>query len=671
VQPGDSVAGRYRLNKVIGRGRSGEVWLAHDELVRADVVLKPVRVEGDHDRAAARLRREADALAGLRHHPHVVTLHDIVPGTDPMWMVMEHLPDGSLNDDPQRMPPREAAALGAQIADVLVTLHSRGLIHCDVKPANIGLNAHGNATLLDFGSAYPFREPPRPGETTETVGADDTTEEERPRVGFTPDYAAPELARGFPHPASDVFCLGATLYALVIGHPPPRQGPGDNVGGNAGGWWASSGSLGLRTKARRGVTARSRRLGPLHEVVEAMLQARPEDRPNAAQTHVMLRRVAVPHPVRRRGRTPWWRRPATAATAAALAVAAVLGTRPLLDRDDPEDAGESRTYEVATARELSRALEAARAGDTIRLAPGEYHGTFFTSRQGTAEDPITLTGPREAMLFNPGTEKDCSPTRSTEVSYCGYGLHLNHAAHWNLSGFTVADSKKGIVLDDSQHVTIDGVEVVGIQEEAVHFRTSSSDNVIQNSRIHQIGSETQAAYGAGIVFGSDDGLWRKYGEGIQVGGYAPDRSDRNKALNNELGPHISAEHIDLMEGTKDGVIRGNSFNGHGISGENYADSWLDAKGNAYLIEGNSGTFGGDGHLKDGFQAHAVDPGWGCGNVFRDNDANLGGAPGYGFNFFDQGLCEDVPGGPNRLLPGNSATQAGEGLSNIESSDDTA
>ncbi|MGP3967830.1 right-handed parallel beta-helix repeat-containing protein [Streptomyces sp. 6N223] len=324
-----------------------------------------------------------------------------------------------------------------------------------------------------------------------------------------------------------------------------------------------------------------------------------------------------------------------AATAGTAALAAPFAT----------GAEAARTIEVGTADELSQALDDAEPGDTISLAPGDYEGDerdFAPTASGTADAPLTLTGPRDAVLSNGD----------------GYGLHLDGADHWNLTGFTVADASKGIVLDEADHVTIDDVEVYDVAAEAVHFRTSSSDNVIQNSVIHDTGLE-QPQYGEGIYFGSAESNWEDFGEN---GGEGPDRSDRNQALNNTIGPNVTAEHIDIKEGTEDGVVSGNTFDGDGISGENYADSWMDVKGLHYLIEGNTGTFGGDGELKDGFQTHIIVEGYGCGNVFRANDSDLGGAEGYAINIEDPEDCGD---NPNLVHADNTVSNAGSGLTNVE------
>ncbi|MEV0226011.1 discoidin domain-containing protein [Streptomyces sp. NPDC050704] len=303
------------------------------------------------------------------------------------------------------------------------------------------------------------------------------------------------------------------------------------------------------------------------------------------------------------------------------------------------------TTEVGTAEELTDALADANPGDTIELEPGAYVGTFAATVSGTAEHPITLTGPRDAVLSNDD----------------GYGLHLDGADHWNLTGFAVADSAKGIVLDESDHVIIDGVEVYDTGAEAVHLRAASSDNVIKNSVIHDTGLE-QPQYGEAIYVGSAVNHWDDFGED---GGEGPDRSDRNQALNNTIGPDVTAEHVDIKEGTEGGVVRGNTFDGDGISGQNSADSWMDVKGNGYLIASNTGTFGGHGVLVDGYQTHDRVDGYGCGNTFRANDSDLGGADGYAINVTNQDDCEAAP---NIVTSDNTVIGAGSGLTNINTTE---
>ncbi|MFF0273252.1 right-handed parallel beta-helix repeat-containing protein [Streptomyces sp. NPDC004330] len=316
--------------------------------------------------------------------------------------------------------------------------------------------------------------------------------------------------------------------------------------------------------------------------------------------------------------------------------------------------------DVSTAAQLRGALADAQPGLTIRLAAGEYRGSFVATRPGTAAAPITLTGPPDAVLVNDGpsgTAPSCpAPTSGWDS---GYGLWLYGAPYWRLTGFTVKESKKGVVLDDSHHVTIDGLSVHHVDEEAVHFRRSSADGVLRNSTITHTGL-VQAGYGEGVYIGSAGSNWACHGN---QGGV--DRSDRVQVLDNRIGPAVAAEHIDVKEGTFDGVIRGNTFDGTGISGANSADSWIDAKGVGYLIEGNTGTFTRPGTFANGYETHnpSTTPSFpnGCGNVWRGNRSDLGGVGAYAVKITSTSKCASAP---NVVHASNTVTNARSGLTNV-------
>ncbi|MFD0560142.1 cellulose binding domain-containing protein [Stackebrandtia endophytica] len=321
--------------------------------------------------------------------------------------------------------------------------------------------------------------------------------------------------------------------------------------------------------------------------------------------------------------------------------------------------GSGAVIDVGTADELTAALASVQPGDTIALAPGEYRGSFRSTNAGTAQQPITITGPADAVLVNPGPSGTAPSCPAPEPGWnSGYGFWLYEAPHWMIEGFTVADSKKGIVIDDSSHVTIDGVRVQRIDDEGVHFRKSSSDGVIRDSVVEHTGL-AQPQYGEGVYIGSAVSNWRCYGN---TGG--ADRSDRVQVLDNRIGPWVGAEHIDVKEGTFGGVIAGNTFHGQGLSGQNYADSWVDVKGVDYLIEGNTGDFESPGVFAHGYEVHGptTSPAFpnGCGNVWRNNHSDLGGVGGWAVNVTTQSRCDS----PNIVYASNTVSGATNGLTNI-------
>ncbi|MEV1081520.1 serine/threonine-protein kinase [Streptomyces sp. NPDC050211] len=377
MRSGDEFAGRYVLREVIGAGRSGDVWLAHDSVVGQDVALKPERADEDRETAVRHLLGEPRAMAKFRDHPHVVTLFDVVKvpadgkGTDTYWFVMEYVPGGGLDRLPPVSPVR-AARMGAQLADALAALHEEGIVHCDVKPANIGLSRRGAAKLLDFGAAY-------------RVGGTDTITANGP-FSFTPDYAAPELARGnVPRPASDVFCLATTLYALVTGSP-PRGGHTEQDGDR----WEHADSEDtdrLRYwKAEQGVVEMDAdAVGPLYPVLTAMLQRDPRQRPDALEVKRLLEAVAGPESdtTQDSARRPHRRRRMLAA-ALGLSAALALGLVALPDDGDggaaADGADPSQAAQGAAHAKASALIGDPHTADVCALAEPDALDQFGTAQ---------------------------------------------------------------------------------------------------------------------------------------------------------------------------------------------------------------------------------------------------------------------------------------------------
>jgi eukaryotic-like serine/threonine-protein kinase len=208
VGTGRTVASRYRLRSLLGRGGMGRVWLADDELLDRRVALKQVVLPGyasDDVRTAA--IDEARALA-RRDHAGVVRVHDLVEDDGEPWIVMELLSGRTLAaaiaDGP--LPVAEVARIALRVLDALQAVHRAGIVHRDLKPANIQLCDDGRVVLTDFGIASALDD-----ETTMPSGG----------MAGSPAYLSPERARGDADgPESDLFSLGATMFAAVEGRPP-------------------------------------------------------------------------------------------------------------------------------------------------------------------------------------------------------------------------------------------------------------------------------------------------------------------------------------------------------------------------------------------------------------------------------------------------------------------
>lgn len=203
------IGGRYALDREIGRGGMGTVWLGRDEVLGRAVAIKRIgAAPGAGGPDLARAEREA-RLAARLNHPHVVAVFDLVVEDDQQWLVMEYVEHRTLAglvNDHGPLPPDRAAALLAQAADALAAAHAAGIVHRDVKPSNILVTPHGQVKLTDFGIAR---------------AAADASLTQTGLVTGSPAYLAPEVASGqTATTASDVWSLGATLFHALAGRPP-------------------------------------------------------------------------------------------------------------------------------------------------------------------------------------------------------------------------------------------------------------------------------------------------------------------------------------------------------------------------------------------------------------------------------------------------------------------
>jgi serine/threonine protein kinase len=281
---GRLIGGRYLLLEQVGSGGMGHVWLAHDQRLDCHVALKEIRFRGapeggeELESRIARARAEARHAAVLRDHPHVVTVHDVLEHDGLPWIVMEYVAGA---EDlrawlARRGPlaPDECARVGLAVLDALTAGHERGIMHRDVKPANILLAPDRTGTpgarilLTDYGvSVQPDSPETRWTRTSVVVG--------------TAGYLAPERAQGGqPTAAADLFSLGCTLYFGVEGH-----GPFDRD--------SHLGALAAVVSEEAPPSPRAGALGP---VIDALLVKDPGLRISAERTAAALARIILPEP---------------------------------------------------------------------------------------------------------------------------------------------------------------------------------------------------------------------------------------------------------------------------------------------------------------------------------------------------------------------------------------
>ncbi|WP_369168232.1 serine/threonine-protein kinase [Streptomyces sp. R28] len=256
-EPGSErlIAGRYRLLSPLGEGGMGTVWRARDELLHREVAVKEVRAPHglpgpEIERMYARLEREAWAAARVANR-NVVTVYDVATQDGRPWIVMELVRGISLAellDAEGPLSPQRVAHIGAEVLSALRSAHEAGVLHRDVKPANVLMSNDGRVVLTDFGIAM-----------VEGSSALTMTGE----VIGSPEFLAPERALGrTPGPESDLWSLGVLLYAAVEGNSPFRQNTPLST---------------LRAIVDEELPP-PRRAGPLVTVIEGLLRKDPAER---------------------------------------------------------------------------------------------------------------------------------------------------------------------------------------------------------------------------------------------------------------------------------------------------------------------------------------------------------------------------------------------------------
>ncbi|NYJ07400.1 serine/threonine protein kinase [Geodermatophilus daqingensis] len=246
----------------------GVVWRATDQVLHRQVAIKELTFAiglTDEERGVLRERtlREARAAARL-DHPRVTTVYDVVEEDGKPWLVLEHVDADSLQSLLEHggpLSPRAVATIGLDVLSALEAAHAAGIVHRDVKPANVLVERDGHACLTDFGIATSLGETP-----LTTQGA---------LIG-SPSFMSPERLHGDePGPAMDLWSLGATLYAAVEGRPPFSRGE----------------PMATAMAVVAEDPAPMVRAGPLEPVVRALLAKDPARRSTAAQAREGLQAV--------------------------------------------------------------------------------------------------------------------------------------------------------------------------------------------------------------------------------------------------------------------------------------------------------------------------------------------------------------------------------------------
>jgi eukaryotic-like serine/threonine-protein kinase len=334
------IADRYALAVPIGQGGMGVVWRAQDTLLGREVAIKEVRLpptipDSERSSMRARVLREARAAARL-NHPGVVTLYDVINEQGHAFIVMELINAPTLAQVVAQqgpLEPRRAARIGAQVAAALAAAHQAGIVHRDVKPANV-MVLGDSARLTDFGIAR-VKGDPKLTSTGLIVGS--------------PAYMAPEQASGAAAgPEADLWGLGATLYYAVEGRPPFER----------------DGQIAILTAVVNDAPRAPERAGELAPVIVALLSKDPAQRPSAAELRELLERAATAAPA------------AATITLPARAVVPVDPTPPAGQADGPrpETNGPQPAEEAAGAAQPAGAeapagAEPAEAGADAAEAP--------------------------------------------------------------------------------------------------------------------------------------------------------------------------------------------------------------------------------------------------------------------------------------------------------------
>lgn len=263
---------------------------------------------------------------------------------------------------------------------------------------------------------------------------------------------------------------------------------------------------------------------------------------------------------------------------------------------------------VSNAKELSSALSKAAPGDKIVLAAGTYEGRFKLTKGGSQNKPIWVVGASASdMPIIDGGDFN----NKTAFAIDGGDVDI---AYIYVQNIKVTNARGGITVDKADYVTIDGVEAYDVGQAGIHLRDGSAYNIVKNSYIHDTGLYN-VKYGEGIYIGSDYRKWPGAGGSSE---YDP-KVDHAQIINNVIGPNVTAEHIDIKEGSSYAYVIGNTFNAAGMNDIlNGGLSYMDLKGNYAEVAYNEGNQNGNPYFENAFEVNTKQPGWGFYNNIHDN-----------------------------------------------------
>ena len=396
---GRVIAGRYNLQHPIGRGAMGVVWRARDQLLDRDVAVKEVVISAligadERRNAYQRTLREARTAARLSHRG-VVAVYDVAEEDGRPWIVMELVPSQSLDQVlvvEGRLPAARAGRIGQQLLSALAAAHAAGVLHRDVKPSNVLIAANKSgegwderAVLTDFGIAQ-FEGDPRLTQTGMVMGS--------------PGFTAPERIRGSDaSPASDLWSLGATIYAAVEGRGPYEQ---------------RGGAITTMSAIINEDAPIAPHAGKLAPVIAALLRRDPTTRPSASAAQRMFAQ-ALPRLSELTEEPPPMSHPPTirssyvpspAAPVASAPVTAPDGAKPA---DKPAPAAEQPAAGVAAAEEAAE--EAAQAPSAAEEAADEAAPAVSADSAAEAEEAADPDAARAEP--EPAPEAESKPAAET------------------------------------------------------------------------------------------------------------------------------------------------------------------------------------------------------------------------------------------------------------------